>query len=305
MQLQSLLLLFLLALLWSPNFLFIKIAVDGLSPFMVTFLRISLGGILLFTMMKWKGHSFPRNIKFWLHTLALAFFSSILPSTLFAFAETSIESAVAAVINGTAPMFTALLAHIFVPSDRLHLQKVIGIILSVAGLLILVLPNIQEGFTGNEEGMIIAILGSLSFGISHVYAKMTMPGQKPFVAPTAQLVSSIAVMFPVVLWQGGLSELASMPSYYPFIGVAGLGILGTFFALTVYYKLVEVCNPTAISMVSCCFPIGGMILGYLFLDETMSWMGLAAAGLILFGIVTVNEGLVNRRVRIRGGNSPS
>lgn len=289
MHIQSLILLFLLAAFWSPNFLFIKIAVEGLSPFTITFFRIVLGGSLLFGMMKWKGYTFPREPKFWFHTLGVAFFSSILPSTLFAFAEASIESAMAAVINGSAPMFTALLAHMFIPTDKLHLQKILGIFLSLVGLLILVLPSMQEGVSGHEVGILIAILGSLSFGTSHVYAKMTMMGHKPFVAPTAQLIVSFVVLLPVVLFQGGFSEIATMPSYHPLIGVAGLGILGTFCALTVYFKLVEICNPTAISMVACCFPVGGMILGYVFLGETMSWTGLAAAGLILLGIVTVNE----------------
>lgn len=286
---RQIILLLLLACAWSPSFLFIKLAVQEIAPITVVALRVSIGALLLLPLLWWRGVSLPKSKSFWMKSFIMALFSSTLPFCLFCYAETSIESALAAIINGTTPMFTALLAHLFIPNDRLHLQKILGIGLSIGGLLLLFAPNIREGFHGDLSGMVAATGASISYGISHVLAKKTMVGQKPFVAPTAQLIASFFLLLPLLAWQGTLSTIPMLPSASAITGVLGLAFVGTFIAFIVYYKLLEVSGPTAISMVSCCFPVGGMLLGYLFLGETLAFSGVAAALLILMGIITVNE----------------
>lgn len=287
--LRQTLLLLLLALVWSPSFLFIKLAVTEISPITVVALRVSIGALLLLLLLWWRGVSLPKSKSFWLRTTVVAFFSSTLPFCLFCYAETTIESALAAIINGTTPMFTALLAHLYIPTDRLHPQKILGIALSVGGLVLLFTPNILSGFNGDSFGMLAATGASISYAISHILTKKMMVGQKPCVAPTAQLICSMFLILPVLAMQGALTIPSALPSYSAMIGVLGLAVLGTFIAFIIYYELIEVSGPTAVSMVSCCFPVGGMVLGYLFLEETLSFYGVIAALLILMGIVTVNE----------------
>src|SRR5262249_31609120 len=126
--------------------------------------------------------------------------SSVFPFCLFCYAEQYIESALAAILNGTTPMFTGILAQIFIPSDQLNKQKIIGILLSAGGLLVLFSPNIAEGLSGTALGISAGATAAFSYAVSHVYAKKFVMGQRAFVAPTAQLIASAILIIPFALW---------------------------------------------------------------------------------------------------------
>lgn len=278
-------------MMWSPSFLFIKYAIEEIPVSTVVFLRVTLAAILLGSIMLWQRKRFPMTGKFWWHTTIFAILSSIFPFSMFCYAEQTIDSALAAVLNGSTPMFTAILAHLFIPTDRLDTQKGAGITISLFGLLLLFWPALQDGVSGTFVGMMAAASGAFSYAVSHVYGKKYMSGQTPFVAPTAQLLVSGAILAPLALINDHPLNLP-MPSYTALLGVGGLAFFGTFIAFIIYYRLLEISGPTAISMTACFFPVGGMLLGYLFLEEAFTLPGLFAACLILVGIALVN-GLIN------------
>lgn len=283
----------LLAAMWTPSFLFIKFALEDFPPMTIVFLRVTLAALVFVAILLIQKRSLPTTGWFWTHSTIMALFASAFPFTLFCYAEQTIDSALAALLNGTSPMFTAMLAHFAIPSDRLRLNKVLGIGLSVIGLLVLFAPNIAAGLSGTMVGMLSGAGAALSYGISHVYAKKYMGGHKPMVAPTAQMVCCSAVMLPLMLWNDSPLSL-SMPSSTGVLGVAGMTLFGTIFAYIIYFWLIEKAGATAISLVACIFPVGGMVLGFLFLDEMITMTGLFAAALILLGMMFVN-GVINIR----------
>ncbi len=285
---QRFLLTLLLTLMWSASFLFIKLAVAEIPIWTIDALRVSIAAILLGAIMLWKRLSFPKQWQFWLHTTVFALLSSILPFCLFCYAEQTIDSALAAVLNGTTPMFTALLAHLLIPSDRLDSQKGVGITLSVAGLICLFWPTLQQGVSGTVIGMGAAAVAAFCYGLSHVYAKKYFSGHPPFVAPTAQLAVSSLILLPMSLFIDH-SLWLPMPSLPAILGVCCLSFLGTFLAFILYYRLLEMSGPTSLSMTACFIPVGGMILGALFLGESITLWDLFAASLILAGIAFVND----------------
>ena len=288
MAVQRFLLTLLLTMMWSPSFLFIKLAIGEIPVCTLVTLRVSLAALLLGAIMLWQRRSFPADGKFWWHSTLFAFLSSIFPFCMFCCAEQTIDSALAAVLNGSTPMFTAVLAHLFIPSDRVDAQKGAGIALSLFGLLLLFWPALQQGVSGTVVGMAAASLGAFSYAVSHVYAKKYVSGQAPFVAPTAQLMLSGLLLAPFALFFDHPFALP-MPSWNALLGVGGLAIFGTFFAFIIYYRMLEISGPTAISMTACFFPVVGMLLGYLFLEEAITLGSLFAAGLILMGIALVND----------------
>jgi drug/metabolite transporter (DMT)-like permease len=291
---QRFLLTILLTMMWSPSFLFIKLAVTEIPVCTVVALRVSIAALLLGTIMLLQGRVFPKSGPFWFHSLLFAFMSSVFPFCMFCYAEQSIDSALAAILNGSTPMFTALLAHLFVSSDRMDREKIVGILLSISGLLLLFWPALQAGVEGTLMGMMAAASGAFSYAVSHVYAKKYFSGQTPYVAPTAQLLVSALLLIPLALV---VDQPLSMPlpSATALLGVGGLALFGTFFAFILYYRLLEISGPTAISMTACFFPVGGLLLGYLFLDESLTGAALFASSLILLGIAFVN-GLIRRPV---------
>jgi drug/metabolite transporter (DMT)-like permease len=284
-----------LTMMWSPSFLFIKLALESFPPLTVVSLRVTLAAIILGLVLLFLRRGFPKDLKFWMRTTIMAFLSSALPFSLFCFAEQSIDSALAAILNGTTPMFTAILAQLFVSSDKISAQKAIGIALSATGMVLLFAPKLMAGLNGTSLGMMAATLAAFSYSMSHVYGKLYTVGQKPFVAPAAQFMVNALMMWPFALWYEDVLNLP-MPSLSAVGGICGLAIFGTVLAFIIYYKLLDHCGPTAISMVACFFPVGGLMLGFFFLDETFTLGGLAASAIILLGMLTVN-GVIKLNLR--------
>lgn len=283
------LLMILLTAMWSPSFLFIKLALQDLPPLTIAATRIALGASILYGILRWQGLTLRKDAEFWVHASMMGLFSSCLPFCLFCYAEGTIDSSLAAVLNGTTPMFTALLAHLFIPSDRLSLQKTVGILLSFGGLLFLFAPNILSGnFSGSSSGMIAAAIAAFCYAVGHIYGKKYYMGHPSLVGPTASLLASAVILWPLAAYYESPFSL-DLPSLSAIGGVLGLAIFGTVIAFILYFKLLEESGPTAMSLVACFFPVGGMLLGFIFLGETFTIGNLVAAGMILCGMLIVNK----------------
>jgi drug/metabolite transporter (DMT)-like permease len=285
---RRLLLIIMLTAMWSPSFLFIKLAVTEIPPMTVAASRVTLAALILAGILLYKRRSLPTTPSFWIHSSIMAFFSSVCPFYLFCYGEQTIESALAAIINGSTPMFTAIMAHFFLPSDKMTLQKGIGVTVSITGLLLLFAPNIEAGLNGTAYGMTAVVVAAICYAISHVYGKKYQTGYAPFVAPTSQLIASAVMLAPLTLivdkpW------LLPTPSLMAVTGICCLALLGTVIAFYLYYKLLESSGPTALSMVACFFPVGGMFLGFIFLGETLTLGGLIASALIFLGLSIVTD----------------
>lgn len=287
-SLKRFLLMFSLLLVWSPSFLFIKLALQDLPPLTIVSLRVSLAALVLVAILVWKKIAIPRDWQFWKSMAIMALFASVLPFCLFCYAEQSIDSALAAILNGASPMFTAVLAQIFVASDRMNKQKVVGVLLSCAGVILLFAPKLVEGVSGTTLGMAAALTAAFCYSVSHIYGKLYSTGMKPYVAPATQFIAASVMLCPYAIYHDQPWTL-SMPSYTAIAGVLGLVFLGTVIGFIVYYKLLEHCGPTAMSSVACFFPVAGMCWGFIFLDEAFSSTALAASSVIFIGLLLVNE----------------
>lgn len=276
-----------LACMWSPSFLFIKLATEELPPITVSACRVTIAFLMLGTLLLYLKRTIPLTKTFWMHTSVMAMFSSALPFSLFCIAETSIESAVAAIINGSTPIFTAMLTQIFFREDKMTSQKVCGIVFCFTGLVLLFLPNLNGKIEGSPLCMLAAGGASLSYAISHIYGKKYLTKQPAYIAPAAQFLFSSLYLWPIALVFESPEFI--IPSWQAIGAIFGLAILGTFIAFIIYYKLLEESGPTAISTVACFFPVGGVLLGFFFLGETLTSTAIFAAGLIFCGLLFVNE----------------
>lgn len=267
--------------------MFIKLALDDIPPFSIVLLRLTFSALIFYSILKIRQSSLPKSLNFWMHMTVLAVLACVIPYSLFCFAEQTIDSALAAILTGASPMCTAVLSHLLIPSDRLTVSKVSGVSLCFLGLLLLFSPNLMQGVSGSAFGMMCATIAAFSYGCSHVYAKKFVTGLTPFVAPTAQMIVGSLILCPLALWMENPFALP-MPSLSAMIGVSGLVIFCTVSAFTIYYRVLETSGATAVSLVACFFPVVGMILGFVILDESFTSLALFASGIILLGMLLVN-----------------
>ncbi len=128
--------LLLLAALWGPSFLFIRIASPVLGPGVLVELRVFLATLAL-TLYAISCARLPALWVRWKAYLLLGAINAALPFTLIALAELHLPSSLAAILNATTPLFTAIIAALWL-HERLTTKKVIGLIIGVVGVGILV-----------------------------------------------------------------------------------------------------------------------------------------------------------------------
>ena len=287
MGLRSFLWILFLAALWGPSFLFIKVAVAEIPPFTLVTFRVGLAFLLLYLILRMQGKRLPKGAVIWRHFAIMAFVASALPFVLFGWGELYIESALASVLNGTTPIFTVLLAHIFTTDDRINPIKVVGVLLGLLGIVILFFPYFSDGIQMNTLGMLAITLATFCYAVSILYSRRYLRGLPPLVAPAAQLLVATLYLIPLMLFIDQPFQLPP-PSWEAVASLLGLSILGTAIAFVVYYHVLEITSATNLSMVTYLIPVIGVILGVVFLNEKLGWNVYVGCALILLGVMVVN-----------------
>lgn len=284
-EIKHFFILFGLAFCWGPSFYFIKIALSTVPTFTIVASRLFLGSLILFTIVKFRGRRLLDYIDKWYHFLVMGFFANALPFALITGAEMKISSSLAAIINGSTPIFVAIIAHFLIETERLHLRKVVGIILGFSGLALVYLPSLFDKIVGNEIGVMMMVIASISYAVGIVYGRKYLNNVPGLVAPTFQLIFAFLLILPFALFVDRPWSLP-FPDANGVIGVLGLSILGTALAFYLYYQLLQSAGATYLSMVTLLFPIVGINLGVILLKEHLAWNSYAGCGLILLGLMT-------------------
>jgi len=276
----------LLGVIWSASFLWIKIAVSEIGPFALVAFRVTFGaltGILitLFARTKW-----PRDRSTWLTFGLLGVTSVAIPFVLISWGEKTIDSAVASILNATTPLFTIFIAHLYLHDDRITLPKILGLILGFAGVAILMLQDLDPNSRNSVIGQAAVLVASLLYAASSVYARLKTENVPGLVRGAAPLVTASLAMWIITPIAEQPVKIPTLPITW--VALLWLGILGSGLALMLWYYLLHAIGPTRTTVVSYIFPLGGVILGVIFLKEPLTWNLALGAALIISSVAVVN-----------------
>lgn len=275
-----------LGLIWSSSFLWIKIGVQEIGPMALTAFRMLFGALTAVLIGIYQGVQWPRDAKTWRDFAILGPASLAIPIFFISWGEQTIDSAVASILNATVPLFTIFIAHFFLYDDKMTAQKILGLLIGFAGVVVLMSEDISSGAQTSILGQGAVILASLFYAGSAVFARRVTRHIDGTVRGALPLVTSA-----VFMW--ALGPLAERPFEFPSLpltwtAILWLGILGSGLAVIMLYYLIHEIGPTRTSMVTYLFPVGGVILGVVFLDEHLSWQLVAGTVLIILSLVVVN-----------------
>lgn len=287
MKLKNFLLLVLLAALWGPSFLFIKVAVAEVPPMTLVLGRVGIAAVLLTLLLLLQGKRLPKTRTIWRHLAVVAAVQNAIPFVLFSWGEQYIDSALASILNGTTPLFTIIIAHFFGKNDRLTTTKLLGVLIGFGGLLLLISPSFSDGLQVTTLGLLAAALAAALYGVAIVYTRNNLTGMPALVAPAGQMILASLYLLPLSLLVERSYALPTLS--LPVIGsLLALGVLGTAAAFIVYYRLLETASASYVSMTTYIIPVFGVILGVLVLNEQLTWHAYAGFALILLGVMIVN-----------------
>ncbi len=293
MKNKNLFLLILLALLWGPSFLFIKVAVQDFPPVTLVAIRLTLAAVFLYATLLLNRRKLPREWATWRKFIFMGFFANALPFFLFSYGEQFADSGAASILNGTTPIFTVVFANFLIADERFTNRRVGGVLLGFTGILFIFYPDLLamiagRGLQGGPEtlGLLAFIGASICYGISISYSRANLRGLAPLVGPASQLICASAITLPVALLVERPFNLS--PEMPAVASAIALGLFGTAIAYLVYYRLLDSVSATFLSFVTYLLPPIGVLLGVVFLNEKPGWYSFAGLVLIILGVMVIN-----------------
>ena len=275
-----------LGLIWSSSFLWIKIGVQEIGPMSLTAFRMLFGALTAVLIGIYQGVQWPRDAKTWRDFAILGPASLAIPIFFISWGEQTIDSAVASILNATVPLFTIFIAHFFLYDDKMTAQKILGLLIGFAGVVVLMREDISSGAHSSILGQGAVILASLFYAGSSVFARRVTRNIDGTVRGALPLVTAALFMWAIGPWAEKPFEFPSLPLTWT--AILWLGVLGSGVAVLMLYYLIHEIGPTRTSMVTYLFPVGGVILGVIFLNEHLSWQLVAGTILIILSLVVVN-----------------
>jgi len=277
-----------LALIWGTSFLWIKIAVQEVGPFMLVSFRLLFGLIGLVAVGFWLKRPFPRDRRTLLAFLFMGVFNTALPFTLISWGETHIDSGLASILNGTVPLFTIVIGHFLLHDEKITPPRIGGLIVGFVGVVIIVSRDFgPAGIAGsNILGQLAIIAASLSYAVALIFSRKNLRGQHPLVQSTMVVLFADAVMWLT-------TPVVERPMVFPtlpltWFALAWLGLLGSCAAYLLFFYINNAWGPTRASLVTYTFPVVGLVLGIVVNHEVADWRLIVGSILVVGGILVVN-----------------
>ena len=279
----------LLGIIWGSCFIYMKMAVRFISPVQIVFLRVLFGVIPVALLAYSRGALKLAHARHIGHFLVMGILATALYFCAFAKGTSLLLSGVAGAVSGAVPLFSFLLALVFIAEEKATRTRLLGIVVGFLGVLAIARPSGSDLSLTSLEGILYMLAGSLSVGSSFVYArKFIIPLNIPAVAlATYQLTIGLLLLTLFTSFEG-------MGRIFNDGGAAvaliiGLGLLGTGFAYIIYYFLVDSMGAVAASAVTYVPPVVALLIGSFIVGEPISMLDYLATAFIFLGVFLLKK----------------
>jgi drug/metabolite transporter (DMT)-like permease len=270
-------------LIWGASFLFIAVGATALPAFGVAFIRLIIGTVTLYVIIKVKGYKIPRDRDTWTKFLIGGAFMSAIPFTLFAYAETQVTSALAGIVNSTTPIATVLAILIAFRSEKISRDQWVGLGIGIVGSVILI--GAWNGFGENELLPILALFAAtICYGVGGPYIRRYIEPKKlpTEIGAFGQVAGGAIIVFPFYLFASP-EKIVGVIDVWVVLSMLALGALGSGVAYVAYYNVLKAAGSPIASTITLVTPIVAVSLGVLVLGEGIHWYEPVGGAVIIFG----------------------
>ncbi|WP_428671461.1 DMT family transporter [Roseibium sp.] len=286
----------LLTLLWGCSYVAIDIGLEAFDPFTLVSGRMIIGALMLVIVVFLVDGSLRLSWRGWAIATTVGLTGNVFPFLLISFAEQHVNSGLAALLMGVAPIVTLAVAPLIHTDETLGPLKVLGAAAGFGGVLVLVGPEALSGLTGDLVPKLALVLAALCYAFTTLFARRFAWPNARQMAAASVLVGALAIASVTAfkLSSHGLPGFA-LPSV---LALAYLGVGSTGLAAILYFHLVPRIGATRMQQTNYVIPVLGTLLGIAVLGEEPDWNTWLAIPLILLGVY-----LVSRKQRQRVGRS--
>jgi drug/metabolite transporter (DMT)-like permease len=287
------LIFFALGFIWGSSYLFIKLAVDDFGTFTLVALRLVVGAVLLWIVVRIAKQPLPRERRIYGHLLVMAIINITIPFLLITWAEQSVESSLAAILTSPVPLFAIVLSALFLHDEPLRVNGLVGLVVGFIGVIIIT----SRGLTGagsSVAGELALIGATISYAAGAVYARRNVRGLPAMIPAVFQV--SFAALITGVLAVLLEHPWTATPDTQAVFAILWLGILGSGIAYLFVFRLFAHWGATRTTLVAYEIPVVGIVLGYLVLAEPIDGRIIFGTALVIGGIGLVNSRFGRRRL---------
>lgn len=288
-----------LSLIWGASFFLGAVALQEVSPLVLVWMRVTLAALTLWVVALVFGLPIPRGLRAWRALALMGLINNVVPFLLIFWGQVSVASGLASIFNATTPLFTVLVAALFLDDERFSRLKLLGLVLGLAGVIALVGPQALEGL-GRDLLAQAAFLGAAtSYACAAVFARrFRRMGLQPFSLALGQLTSSCLIMSLLVVvmeppWMLNWGSFFAQPSIW--MAVLSLATVATAFAYLLYFFILGRAGATNASLVTFLVPGWAIVLGFVFLHERLTSWHMLGFALILSGLAALDGRIFARK----------
>ncbi|WP_246661336.1 MULTISPECIES: EamA family transporter [Rhizobium] len=281
---RELVLLLVLATLWGSSYTFIKIGVETIPPVTLIAVRTLIAGAILLAMLRHRHVRLPSDRATWRLFVVQACLNSVIPFTLIAWAEQSVDAGLAVILNSATPIFTFLLTVSMTRHEQVAVRKLFGVVAGIAGICLVVGVEALGGLGESLMAQLAIILATICYAGAAIFSK-NFRGLDPGVPAAGSLISGAVILMPISLVVD--RPWALDPSTASVLALLALSAFSTALAFTIYFRLVQTLGSVGTtSQAYLRVPIG-VAIGIAFLGERLSptaWIGLIC---VILGVIAM------------------
>lgn len=277
-------LLLLLAALWGASYSFIKLGVATIPPVTLIAARTLIAGTVLLVVIRWRGLVLPREAGAWRRFLFQACLNSVVPFTLIAWAERSIDAGLATILNATSPVMAFLLTAFVARGEAVTGRRLLGVVMGLAGTALVVGPEALVGLGDQLLAQLAVVAATVCYAGAAIFGR-GFKGMAPIVPAAGSLLCGGVVLLPVSLVLDRPWTLA--PATESLLALLGLALFSTALAFVIYFRLVQTLGSVGVTAQAYLRVPIGVAIGVLLLGESMTgtaWAGLACVVIGVFAM---------------------
>ena len=281
-----------LSVLWGGSFFFAEIALESLPPLTIVTLRVGLAAITLWLVVLALKLPIPNSPPIWITFLTMGLLNNVLPFSLIVWGQSQISSGLAAILNATAPLFGVIVAGILLRDESATPLKITGVVVGFAGVIVMM--DLSSIATSSLLAQLAILAAALSYACASVYGRrFKATGLNPILVAAGQVTGSTLLLLPIALWVDGNDHYANVPAQV-WAAIISLAVFSTAAAYILYFKLLASAGATNILLVTLLVPVSAILLGWLFLEESLQTPHIIGMAMIALGLSAIDGRLWRR-----------
>lgn len=281
--------LIILSVLWGSSFFNLKNALTEIQPFTVVFLRTAIAalGLLIWVLISKKSLKLTTKQHFIMFGMGMVM--AAIPFTFFTWGQKYISTSMSSIFNGTVPFFTAVFAHFLLgQSERLTLNKTLGLLIGLAGIIMMIGTDAIANFDLTNLGQLAIIGATFFYAISGIYNRLFVADELDnTVLATYSLLWSALVTGIVSFSIDGVPTFSYSVSVW--LSILVVSLLSTALAYVILFKIIKTAGASNTSLTTFIIPIFAIAIGTIFLGERFEFNEIIGVFLILLGLAFIQN----------------